>query len=488
MSLPDTIDSGVEQYKLNFELTPVEDDGSINARLTNLLFSRGAKPDPSIWGDFDFESDWYRAEVEICHVLCQKFALVQYPGISMDKWETVKSDLSILRGRMQDLIEQVNKPHVDAPEMQEAEAVKARIEIARKQWKLSASLLSWLEMFKIVNRTPTGTRCEDRINKMLWHLLIYRNGVDMSPDLRNMTTSHIQNMARLFRLNHGNRVVKPKSTATDTSFGAKTGAGTGTVKKPRKTREGQSAFSQQLRKLYKCERYDGSERWCPVTQEWISAKQTIAAHIVPFGLGQDLAEQLFGKGISLMDSRNGIYLHEAVEDAFDNAQLAILPRQRDDGYIIEGSFEAVILDTKLLDQTYGDQDQYSWSDIHRRELDFRRGVYHRPARRFLYFHLLFAAVRLSLNPRPGWAENFAHLLYQPAFPTNGDYLQKGILKNIAKVIGNSDVEQRVVDFIPAESPHTEVGLQIFGPGMAGDVDEACQEALGCMAAYWSDAE
>ncbi|KAJ4294285.1 hypothetical protein N0V90_007975 [Kalmusia sp. IMI 367209] len=437
-------------------------DNSTQARLEKALSGLSDDSGRRIWDPIDFDSEWYRAEVEICEALCDNA-----PGLAN---ETAKA----VQKRMSEVDDQW-KASKGNPRPQKEDMIQL-VEAAKKQWMLTDVLLIELVGLNQLSEGAMVSKCHDRIGINLWHLQIHRNGLEIDPSLRTMTLSHLKCMAEKFKVNpnQGGQVVTKEYVAAPTPQDPRGSIVTSNPTRQRKTREGQAEFSRNLEKIYKCDRFEGphKERWCPVTKDWIPAKQTTAAHIVPYSLGNVLAEDLFGYGTTLMDERNGLFLHEDVEKAFDNAQLVIL---LDNAGHTGQSLQAYVIDEKLRSQSYGGG-KYQWADVHESELDFRDGVTARPARRYLYFHMLFTVIRLSIYKPPNWVNSLPKLTAWPMLPTNGEYLQRGILLNIVRVIGDPDIERRLKEYIPKES--TLQKLSPFPMKAPFTTHETSEEVMG----------
>ncbi|KAK0723278.1 hypothetical protein B0T26DRAFT_772767 [Lasiosphaeria miniovina] len=66
--------------------------------------------------------------------------------------------------------------------------------------------------------------------------------------------------------------------------------------------------------------------WDPVLGTWVDKKVGIAAHLFPWR-SADLMDSIFGIGArdELFSAVNGIFLHSAIEEAFDRGFLVIVP-------------------------------------------------------------------------------------------------------------------------------------------------------------------
>lgn len=115
-----------------------------------------------------------------------------------------------------------------------------------------------------------------------------------------------------------------------------------------------------------------------------------AAHIVPHGIGETYASQIFGPPTdegwtAIWSFENGLLLHSRVGQAMDDAQLVVIP----DLYSY-GALKVVILDESILDQSpfVGG---HKYRDLNNTKLVFKTEA--RPLKRYLYFLCLISLFR-----------------------------------------------------------------------------------------------
>jgi hypothetical protein len=235
-------------------------------------------------------------------------------------------------------------------------------------------------------------------------------------------------------------------------------------RKPAK-RPGQADFKKALIKRYNCTRNAGSETWCPVTQAWIplganKKTQCTAAHIVPYSFGDRNFARVFGSKGGLMHVSNGIMLHKDVEQAFDNNKLVIVPTvENSEVWGPLTKFKSFVLDEQLMNGgTYGDNNQYQWSNVHDRILVFRNDF--TPHKRCLYFHILLTIMRKCIHQPAHWAFNLEalmqnHFLITESESETGPVIRDeaigySLIMKITSVIGNPDLVEKIKHVIPIE--------------------------------------
>lgn len=115
-----------------------------------------------------------------------------------------------------------------------------------------------------------------------------------------------------------------------------------------------------------------------------------------------------------------------------------------------------IFDRELRKKAYGNG-KYLWKDIHNAELQFLNGVDARPGRRYLYFHMLLTVIRKSIYKPPNWALDLENLFSGEIWATGGQYLEKGVISNIVRVVVNEQVENQIVKVVPMASVSEALG-------------------------------
>lgn len=185
--------------------------------------------------------------------------------------------------------------------------------------------------------------------------------------------------------------------------------------------------------------------WCPVLKDFIPKEKGSAAHIVPHSLGYELAKKIFahdeiGKDLAF-SPRNGLWMTKKVEAAFDDAQVIIVPvdTKNIDTTTEQYDLKLVVLDKTLLGaekkdnmilnfkQGNGEGKKYYWHQVDGTTLNFREAKA-RPARRYLFFHYLYTAMRLSTQKPDEYAERLGTLTAMGGnWATPGSYFEKGLM-------------------------------------------------------------
>ncbi|KAL8644647.1 MAG: hypothetical protein Q9226_007661 [Calogaya cf. arnoldii] len=162
------------------------------------------------------------------------------------------------------------------------------------------------------------------------------------------------------------------------------------------------------------------------------------AHIVPFSFENKQLQYMFGaEEAALTRPRNGMFLFEPIEKAFDNGWIAVVPN----GSIEQNPTEwkVVVLQDDLLDKVvyedpYTDKET-KWSDLHNRKLAWKNE--NRPARRYLYMRYALTWLAARRAAYPGWQAKLPSgtMWASPGKP--GGYLRNSILRVLASRIGDT---------------------------------------------------
>lgn len=229
----------------------------------------------------------------------------------------------------------------------------------------------------------------------------------------------------------------------------------------------QTNFGRRLRDAYYPPGWnkdpDKPRGWCPVTKAWTKESSFVAAHIVPYAIGEVNAAYLFGvemdKGYrELWSTGNGLMLLREVEKALDAASLVIVP---DDGE--ENEYKVVILDDDLMKkETVMDQ---TFEDIHNTRLEFRTDK--RPSRRCLYLTYLLTLFRRRRFDVQGWERDCEKVSSGRFWGTPGPWLRRSVIQAIAFEIGDlvhyDDVimnDAGLCDFPNQLSAEKEAGIAV----------------------------
>lgn len=211
--------------------------------------------------------------------------------------------------------------------------------------------------------------------------------------------------------------------------------------------------------------------WCPVLHAFIPEDKGIAAHIFPHAIGYELAKTIIndrenGRDI-VFDPRNGLWMAKAVEQAFDNAQVIIVPTDTENPDFENESYDLklVVLNKELLEPKRsmilsfkhpdGTDRIFRWTDVNERTLDFQ-GVDARPAKRFFFFNYLYTINRIT-EQKPKAHESRLETLRDMgrSWATPGSYLEQGLLNRLKK-----GVDQRLPPITPdLEAIAPDVGTE-----------------------------
>jgi hypothetical protein len=245
-------------------------------------------------------------------------------------------------------------------------------------------------------------------------------------------------------------------------------AGAQIKKQGSRNRSDQTGFRKRLEQAYNWADYKQNETnhrcWCPVMKKMVLDRYIIAAHIVPYSIGEVNAAYLFGldqeKGYeAIWDNRNGLLLHEGIEKAFDAARVIIVQDEED-----PNELKLVVMDDSLMDVEVSD-DGVRFGELHQRRLEFKTNA--RPGRRNLYLHYLLALFRRKRFNVNGWERDSEKAKSGYVWGTPGPWLRRSIIKALAFEIGDADrldkiisADAGVADFPDALSETKEAGMAV----------------------------
>jgi hypothetical protein len=178
--------------------------------------------------------------------------------------------------------------------------------------------------------------------------------------------------------------------------------------------------------------------WCCITKEFLLPNNVVAAHIVPYNIGELQAEYIFGEpsdktGPHLMSPANCLIMHRDREAQFDDGMFSIIP--------IEGTN-----DLKVVAFDHGIPEI---KRIHGTVLEFRNDF--RPAKRYLYFAFVTALLRRQRHQVDGWWKSITDNRDVKMFATPQEYLRKSTLVTLAKRLGNLATTE-AAEFARARQP------------------------------------
>ena len=198
-------------------------------------------------------------------------------------------------------------------------------------------------------------------------------------------------------------------------------------------------------------------KWCHVLGYWLSPCSITCAHIVPFSFDTKDTAHMFGSDEPPLTSRrNGLNLQKAIEKAFDNCWITIVPLDSVKSSPTE--WKVVLLKTGIGDNVFFEdslditgQRLWRWRDIDGRKLSFPND--YRPARRFLYMRYTLAWLHAESNDWVGFKDKVppGQVWASPNKPDG--YLRKSILLELGKKTGNK-LPRDLMDAGMFEDPET----------------------------------
>lgn len=249
-------------------------------------------------------------------------------------------------------------------------------------------------------------------------------------------------------------------------------------------------------KATKTTKSEGNYRHCAVLNRWLPKKEVTCAHIVPRSFYCEELQYLFGSRENPGQSRkNGIFLTNAIENAWDNGDVAIIP----DGSIESNPIEYKIVQINpeasdnLLHEDISGNEVYlkvsslkllsiflssiftstsifsfilrllmaSFSkvcvsqDVDGKRLSWQTGF--RPARRFLYFRFAMAYIKCNRN---GWPTHMLPRGQTWATPEKkGGYLRAAPFMSLVRAIGDDLIPEEVLEEGTFTDKESELALE-----------------------------
>ena len=228
----------------------------------------------------------------------------------------------------------------------------------------------------------------------------------------------------------------------------------------------QSNFKTKLIRTYNGSAAVGQDKqWDPVLGDYVQGSVVTmkAAHIVPYCIGESNMAYLLGVPLnegfsSLWSDKNGLFLHYKIEEAFDAAQLVIMPRHDDNSILT-----VVLLDMSLANNVVYEtkRGEMRFKDLG--DLEFKTDA--RPGRRNLYISTLFTIFRRKRYGVPGHEHDFDKLSMDDnsVWASPGKWMRRSILQTLASEIGDvftGSMMKKIIgldDFPDQESAEKENG-------------------------------
>ena len=204
------------------------------------------------------------------------------------------------------------------------------------------------------------------------------------------------------------------------------------------------------------------------------------AHIIPFSFYTKGMGHMFGSDeVPLTSRRNGLSLHNKIEEAFDNCWITIVPL--DSVASTPTEWKVVILNPAIKDNvfwidspaSFTKETTWRWRDIDGRKLTFLND--NRPAPRFLYMRYILAWLHAEDNKWVGFKEKVppGEVWASPNKPDG--YLRKSILLDLGKMTGDR-LPKDLISAGTFENPDTSNAVYDTVAGIR--VTEAVRRHLG----------
>ena len=202
--------------------------------------------------------------------------------------------------------------------------------------------------------------------------------------------------------------------------------------------------------------------WCPISHCYHNRKNMRAAHIVPFAIGEFNCAYLFGRSDSdgdrpnhLFDVRNGLLIHEDLEEALDRVQLAIVPCESEEE-ISARNLKVVVMDKSILKKLR--PKDVPWAHLQDRPLLFRNE--NRPRLQYLYFTFLMNIFRRRRYECHGWKNDLFQYAKGKAWGSPEGWLRGSTMRTLCRRVGHeADLEEFLgTDDLPLTTGDQEEGM------------------------------
>lgn len=182
--------------------------------------------------------------------------------------------------------------------------------------------------------------------------------------------------------------------------------------------------------------------WCPISKSFHLERDIVAAHIVPYTIGEVSAAYLYGMDPengyeAIWSVANGMLLHQEIERALDAAQIIIVPDEND-----ENELKLVVLDESILDVLVTNKGP-TFRDLNNQKLEFKTAA--RPSRRNLHLHYVLSLIRHKRFNVEGWENDKTKITNPAVWGTPGRWVRRSIIKALAFEIGDAEKLEEVID-------------------------------------------
>ena len=175
--------------------------------------------------------------------------------------------------------------------------------------------------------------------------------------------------------------------------------------------------------------------WRPLLAGYYDSTNFIAAHIVPYRLGPEVVDYLFGAGSGsrLNSPDNCMIIHRDAEHLLDNGSFVLMPADPSESPI--RSWKIRITNSAAINADVG---RKYLRELDNKEVEWKNE--NRPAARFLYFHFVITLLRNQRDRTPGWEKFLAELPTGKPFATMGPYLRKSTLMTLTRYARDLDAQ------------------------------------------------
>ena len=186
--------------------------------------------------------------------------------------------------------------------------------------------------------------------------------------------------------------------------------------------------------------------WCPILSKWFSASTITASHIFSYKHGQQTMSAIFGtEHPELFHPKNGILIHNQVEEKFETGLFAIVPDIQDNPtaeQVVqwqeqepkEYKLKIIDRDPAKLNRIIPELGETRWMDLDGKKLDFRSEF--RPRARYLYWNFCLQILRLAFRERHKGSVLREQELGKQFWVSPGKYVKKNMLLAFVEEVGH----------------------------------------------------
>ena len=214
--------------------------------------------------------------------------------------------------------------------------------------------------------------------------------------------------------------------------------------------------------------------YCPINQVYHEEEDIVAAHIVPYHLGPEIFEYLFGSGAGtrVFSPDNCLMIHTKLEKHFYQGHFVLLPVDPKESPIRRWRLQITNDDARNSEVGLGLN--VKLGDLQDRELIFKNDA--RPAARFLYYHFVVTLLRNSHYKTGNHSHYCTTLPTGKPFATIGKYFRRSMLYALARRAGDVDEAAKVLIETATETTF-EAGKQKLSDEEESEIARRMLEAM-----------